>query len=81
MDQKQHYINTRNQSQIDMNLAYELYVETEYPTPKVPIQIFQQLFNHWLQFGGSNLEKYFKHYDQKFNVRMLTKKDGSVLFL
>lgn len=80
-DQREHYINTRTQNQLDLGLAYELYMETEHPTPKLPLQHFQHLFMQWVQFSGSELEKYFQHYDQKFNVRKLTKKDGSVIFL
>lgn len=83
---KEHYIACRNSGQIDLQLAWEMYINTEHSTQKIPIHIFHQLFPQWIQFqsqwGGADfLGNYFAYYDQKFELRELILKDGSKKFI
>ncbi len=77
---KQQYIQSRNNNQINMELAWEMYINTEHSTPKVPQQIFYQIFPYWLQMVG-NVEYYLSYYDQKFEVMKLIGLQGEITYL
>lgn len=78
---KQEYIQSRNANRIHLSLAYEMYINSEISNPKLPPHIFQELFQMWLGFSQSNCERYFKHYDEKFEVIKLVGLQGEIKYI
>lgn len=66
---REEYIKNRNDNQISLELAYQFYMETPHHAPKVDAHTFGTLFPQWIMFG--TMEKYFAHYDAKYNVTKL----------
>lgn len=78
---REQYIQTRSAGQIDLGGDWELYLETPHHIPKLPPHVFNDIFPMALQMNVLTMELYFRHYDNKFNVVQLIKKDGNVLFM
>lgn len=86
---KEQYLHLRNSGQIDLNLAWEYYNQTESwildengnTVPKLPFPFFMQLFQMWLSSGMATLERFYKHYDIKFGVNKLTQVNGNYKYI
>lgn len=71
---REEYVQMRNSNTISMELAWEFYQKTPHKSPKVPIQLFEQIFPMFLQgilMFNSTIDKLYLHYDMKFNVHKL----------
>ena len=77
---KQEYIDQRSRNVIDLRLAWEMYNNVSHPHPKVPGEIFQQLFPHYINLVNGDMTEYWNYHDKHFNVNQLIKQDGSVMF-
>lgn len=77
---KSEYLNLRNSNTLHLGLLYEFYINSEYSNPKLPYEVFTNLFQMWLSHFGSNLEKFFKFYDNKFGIIQITDKTGKIFY-
>lgn len=77
---REHYLNLRNTNQLDINLLYEFYINSEYSNPKFPFEVFTNLFQMWMMHVGSNLEKFFQFYDMKYNIMKIQDKTGKIFY-
>ncbi len=65
---KEQYLKNKLEGKIDFESAYEMYMETDHPTPKVPLQVFVQVFPMWFQMNSGDVRKYWEFYDKKFDT-------------
>ena len=78
---KQEYLHSRNNNQIHLGLVWEFYIETKHERPKIPYQMFEQLFQVWANNFQPSLERYFIHFDTKFDIMKLTLKTGQTKYI
>ena len=78
---REEYLNTRKNNQIHLGLAYGFYVETKHKDRKIPIEMFEHILTIWIQHFQPTMERYYQHFDMKFNITKLTMKNGEIKFI
>lgn len=77
---KQQYIQLRSSNQVDMGLAYQMYVSVLPNEPKIAPHLFNQMFPIYINMLQGDMTNYFMYWDQHFNLITLVKLDGNVLY-
>ena len=77
---KQEYISQRSRNIVDTRLAWEMYISVLPNNPKVSPQTFQQAFPIYINMLNGDMTNYWKWCDIKFEVNVLVKKDGNVIY-
>lgn len=77
---KQDYIQLRSTNQIDLGLAYQMYMSVLPNEPKITPHLFNQVFPIYVNMLNGDMTNYYAYWDQHFGVNMLIKKDGNVIF-
>jgi hypothetical protein len=65
---KEEYQKDKAEKRISIYLAWEMYNDMRHDKPKVTMSEFTNLFPMWITSTGSNCEKYWEHFDKKFEI-------------
>lgn len=77
---KADYISQRSRNIVDTRLAWEMYISVLPNNPKVSPEIFQQAFPIYINMLNGDMTNYWKWCDIKFEVSVLVKKDGNIIY-
>jgi len=77
---KPQYIHLRSTNQIDIGLAYQMYISVLPNEPKIAPHLFNQVFPIYVNMLNGDMTNYWKWCDIKFEVNVLVKKDGNVIY-
>jgi hypothetical protein len=77
---KPQYIHLRSTNQINIGLAYQMYISVLPNEPKIAPHLFNQVFPIYVNMLNGDMTNYWKWCDIKFEVNVLVKKDGNVIY-
>lgn len=66
---KEQYIALKEKSKIDLNLAWQMYNDTNHPKARLGMHEFMQWFPIWISYGNGNGRKFWDYYDEKFGIK------------
>jgi hypothetical protein len=66
---KEQYIELKAKGIVDLSLAWEMYNDTNHPKARIEMSDFMKIFPIWINLNKNNVEKYWGHYDKKFEIK------------
>lgn len=78
MTEREQYIQERSTGEIDIEKAYKMYENSEVKN-KIDLQLFGSLLQ--LFVNRSDMDKYWKYWDNEHSVMKLIDKNGSIRYL
>jgi len=76
---REEYLIKKQNREIDINEAFEFYINADSTSDKVSFQQFTQYFPIYINSGGT-LEKFYRYFDKKYNVLTLHDINGTKYF-